>query len=244
MSPFINPAKFGRVNLTEWRGYAPHYTEAIWPDVLPSSPQHYGDISFHGRTHPEIIYVALERYTRCNDVVWDCFAGGGTTIDVCEHMGNRCIANDINPTRSSIIKADSRVWKPDEPVDMVICHPPYMDIIPWEGEGTLAVNSLEAFLEGMEQVFDNIYTALKPGHVLVLIVGQVYKNSEMYALDLELWPRLWDRFRLLGRVVRGFGETKGGATSGARNENLWRVRRFKYGIWSLGIDVVLWLQKI
>lgn len=83
----------------------------------------------------------------------------------------------------------------------------------------------------------------KGWHVLVLIVGVVYKDGEMLCLDYHLHNLLPD-FRLLGRIVRPFGETKGGATSGKRNENLWHYRRLKYGIWELNQDVILFLQKV
>ena len=105
---FVNPAKFGRIDPANWRDYEDHYTLPIWPDRLPSKPSDYG-LPFHGRTHPEIIRVALQRYTKPGDVVWDPMAGGGTTIDVCEEFGCRCIATDINPVRSEIVERDAKL---------------------------------------------------------------------------------------------------------------------------------------
>lgn len=200
---YVNPAEFGRINSKDWRQYEDHYTQSLWPDKLPSKPADYGDNSFHGRTHPEIIFVALDRYTKPGDIVWDCFAGSGTTIDVCEEMGNVCIANDIIPVRNDIIKADSRYWHPEQPVDMVICHPPYLDVIPY-GEGyneTLAVSSISDWCYGMCDVISNIGNTLKLDHVLVLIVGSVYRDSRTYMLDCEIY-RYLSNYRVLGRVVR------------------------------------------
>ncbi len=244
---YVNPAEFGRIDPKDWRQYADHYTQSLWPDVLPSSPSDYGDKDFHGRTHPEIIFVALDRYTKPGDIVWDCFAGSGTTIDVCKEMHNKCIANDIVPTRSDIKEADSRLWRPAYPirntVDLVICHPPYLDIVDYPGDGTLATDSIREWRRGMQHVLDNITSALKMHHVLVIIVGEVYRDSRTYMLDCELYPFL-DSYRVLGRVVRKFGESKGGASGGKKNENLWKYRRLKYGIWELGLDIVLFLQKV
>jgi hypothetical protein len=238
----INPASFGRIDPANWRDVPSHFISSIWPAKLPSKPANYGSNSFPGRTHPDIVKVALERYTKPGDVVWDCFAGSGTTIDCCEEYGNICVANDVTPTRSDIVKADSMSWHPYCDVDLVIAHPPYMGIIDYQ-DGWLSTNDLGRYLVGMMNVFNNIDSVLKDWHVLVLIAGVVYHKQEMVCLDYHL-HNLLPNYRLLGRVVRPYGETKGGATAGARNENLWRYRRIKYGIWSLNQDVILFLQKL
>lgn len=237
----VNPAKFGRINLAEWRTYPDFYTTSLWPAQLVSRPSDYGDNAFHGRTHPDIIKVALERYTTSNDVVWDPFAGSGTTIDVCREFDNPCIANDVNPTRPDIIKADSRFWKPDIPVDLVICHPPYMHIIDYKDEN-LSTPDLTLYKTSMAAVLGNVYAALNDNRILVLIVGTLWHQQRLICLDCELMPLL-QNFRLLGRIVRPYGETKGGLSGGKRNENLWRYRRLKYGIWSLNQDIVMFFQK-
>lgn len=238
-----NPAKFGRIDPKDWREYDEIYTRPIWPAKLPHSPADYGDSTFHGRTHPDVIWVAMERYTKPGDVVWDCMAGGGTTVDVCEALDNTCIATDLIPARSDIQQADALTWSPSMMVDMVICHPPYLDIVEWEHPGTLAIGDVSIWNDMMGRVLDNVSQSLKMWHVLVLIVGQVYTGQQTIMLDAELLPYIKRNYRVLGRVIRPFGETKGGATAGAQNENLWRFRRLKYGIWGLGIDTVLFLQR-
>lgn len=244
---YVNPAEFGRIDPKEWREYGDHYTQSLWPDKLPSSPADYGNNDFHGRTHPEIVFVALDRYTKPGDLVWDCFAGSGTTIDVCEKMGNQWIANDITPTGPEIIKADSRTWYPGcpapLPVDLVVCHPPYMSAIPYPGKHSLATKNIVEWCDAMSAVISNITKVLKLWHVLVVIVGEVYEGGNTYMLDCELYKYLSD-YRVLGRVVIRYGESKGGATGGKKNENLWKYRRLKYGIWELGLDIVLFLQKV
>lgn len=244
---FPNPAQFGRLNPADFKDIPDHYTKAIWLDNLPSSPANYGSNSFHGRTHPDIIKVAIDRYTKPGDIVWDCFGGSGTTLDVCIEKDVYCIANDINPSREDIVPRDSRYWNPSHigyagVIDLVICHPPYMDIIKYNDSDGLSTADLIEFKDSMSMVFDNIREALSTGRIMVLIIGTVYKDSRVLCLDYELMSLLQD-FRLLGRVIRTFGETKGGKTAGNKNENLWKYRRLKYGIWELGQDVVLFLQK-
>lgn len=239
---FINPAKFGRIKLSEWRLYPDFYTLSLWPEKLVSRPTDYGDNMFPGRTHPDIIKVALERYTKPGDVVWDCFAGSGTTIDVCRELNNTCIANDLIPVRPDIIKADSRYWSPDVAVDMVVCHPPYMHIVDY-ADHNLSIPDLDLYKTNMKAVFDNVYNALNAHRMLVLIVGTLWHQNKLICLDYELMQLLQHKFRLMGRIVRPFGETKGGRTGGKRNENLWKYRRLKYGLWALNQDIVMFFQK-
>lgn len=248
-----NPAKFGRIDPKDWANYPEHYTVSLWPANLPSSPKDYGDNQFHGRTHPEIIITMMNRYTKPGDLVYDPFAGSGTTIDVCKELDNKVIATDINPYRDDIIKADARLWQSwmaEDEVDLAVVHPPYMGIVDYGEEGGLCTYNLNQYLKSMDDVLRNISRLLKSGRVCVLIVGMLYADvgdgyKQVVCLDMELFPTLMHYgFRLLGRIIREFGETKGGATAGKKNENLWRYRRLRYGLWSLEYDVVLVLQKV
>lgn len=240
----MNPASLGRLDPKKWKEYPLHYTQDLWPADLPSKPAKYGSNDFHGRTHPEIIKVACLRYTKPGDVVWDMMAGSGTTIDVCAELGNRCIASDLFPTRPDIIQADARYALPTEMVDLAVVHPPYMSIIDYKDDG-LSTDNLSLWRYNMELIFDGIWAALKPSHVAVVIVGVLYSSvlKEVVCLDHEVMQLTCGNFRLLGRVVRSYGETKGGATAGKKNENMWTYRRLKYGLWSLSQDTILWLQR-
>lgn len=241
---YINPASFGRIDPKDWKKYPAFYTESIWPADLPSKPGDYGNNEFHGRTHPDIIKVALDRYTKPGDRVWDVFGGSGTTIDVCREYGNECIAYDVKPTRPDIIKADSRIAQPPLNIDLVVCHPPYMNIIDY-GDEELSTDDWTRYTDNMYLVMDNITRALKDWHVLVIIIGVVWVNGEMVCLDYDMADLAYTfHYRLLGRIIRPFGETKGGKTAGAKNTNLWKYRRLKYGIWELGQDVVQFWQKV
>jgi len=63
-------------------------------------------------------------------------------------------------------------------------------------------------------------------------------------LDSLLYPLFSSYFRLLGRVMRPFGETKGGKVAkGNKNRNLWKYRHLKSGLWFIDMDVVCFWQK-
>ena len=70
---------------------------------------------------PCIIFVLLD------GLVVDPMAGGGTTLDVCQSMGRRCLAYDLEPSRPDIHHHDIRAGFPAAAVgcDLIFCDPPY-----------------------------------------------------------------------------------------------------------------------
>lgn len=225
-------------------------THSIWLskngdfDLLKVSD--FGQKEFHGRFHPEIPYQMMLRYTEQGDLVWDCFAGGGTTIDVGKLLGRRVVANDIFPTRPEIIKKDSRVWHPAEQVDLVILHPPYWKMIKFSEDQRDLCNcdTSSGFIESIGWVIEQVCAVLKPKHYMALVISDVYTGGEQVPLGSLCYPRIVEKgFRLKGKIVKDFGETKGSATTNARTKNLWRYRAVKSGFWELGIDEIWVYQK-
>lgn len=245
----MNPARFGRLSSTDWRTIPAFYTQDLWPAKLPHSPADYGSNEFHGRTHPDVIFAAVERYTKPGDVVYDPFAGSGTTIDVCKETGNPVIAYDINPIRPDILQGDARKIVPEGFAQLAICHPPYIGMVAYDNCDMC--KSHEAWKRGMHDVIDNIYMMLENERVIVFILGVLYVDAgagynEVICLDYEVLETLYNCFggRLMGRIVRPYGESKGTSKTNARNENLWRYRRLAGGYWALSLDVVLFWQKL
>ena len=76
---------------------------------------------------PAIVAHALHYYTLPDALVVDPMAGGGTTLDVCQSMGRRCLAYDLHPARPEIRPHDIRHGFPAEAAgcDLIFCDPPY-----------------------------------------------------------------------------------------------------------------------
>ena len=74
-----------------------------------------------------IVAHALHYFTPPGGLVVDPMAGGGTTLDVCQSMGRRCLAYDLDPARPEIIRHDIRNGFPAETIgcDLIFCDPPY-----------------------------------------------------------------------------------------------------------------------
>src|SRR4051794_2970356 len=75
--------------------------------------QHYGDRVqgdplYKGATPSYIIWNLLRRYTKEKELVVDCFAGSGTTLDVARDLNRRALGYDVHPTRKDIFRVDAR----------------------------------------------------------------------------------------------------------------------------------------
>lgn len=196
----------------------------------------FGDNGFHGRTHPAICYMAIQRLTVPGDLVYVPFSGSGTEIDVCQRYGRRVIGIDLNPRRPDIRKGDATRFRLEEKARLIIAHPPYEDVVLFSN-GT---NDLSKRGTRYEQLVsscaDMFFENLVSGGYLVLIIGDTYHDGREWPLDY-IWYSHLVKFDLIGRIVRNFGETKSGMFG--KNKNLWKYRLLKNKRFKLANDFVL-----
>ena len=238
----------GEIDAVAWRTYPDWLLGPFWVgDFCPNlKPADYGSNDFHGRFHPAIPWLAMRRFTKPTDVVWDCFAGSGTTLDVGNEMDRIVIASDLHPCRDDILQWDASIEYPgDAIVDLGIMHPPYAGIVDYNCPMS-SVENVDDFVSEFVPCMESMNAALKVGHVLVLIIGEIWKDGELWPLEYDLDRLIRHHFyyRCIGRIVKDFGETKGGAISGSgKDANLWKYRLLKWGYFRNGIDTILFYQK-
>jgi DNA modification methylase len=152
----------------------------IWNSAKGDNNSHFG--------HFPLVFMKnlLYYHTQPFDLVYDPFAGSGTTIDACRQMYRQCMASDRNPDKSrpEIFEHDIVQGLPDglPKPDMVFLDPPY-----WiQAEGLysdspkdLANMSLDNFYASMNKLFDNIYDRLINKIALVIQPTQ-YKNDMQF----------------------------------------------------------------
>jgi hypothetical protein len=234
----------GEIDPKEWREVPDWLLGPFWIDKFCDlNTKDYGSNEFHGRFHPAIPWLAMKRFTKPGDTVWDPFSGSGTTLDVGNELGRKVIATDLHTTRDDILKKDVRFWIPDTMIDLGIMHPPYWNIIDYDDSMSQA-ESLSGFVNEFERCFLNMHKVLKPGHILVLVIGEIFKDGTLYPLeyDLDMLIGCYE-YRRVGRIVKDFGETKGGKSGGGQSANLWKYRLLKWGYFRIGIDTILFYQK-
>ena len=66
-------------------------------DVWPFRHDRAFGIPHPGSIPPAIVAHTLHYFTAPGGLVVDPMAGGGTTLDVCQSMGRRCLAYDLPP---------------------------------------------------------------------------------------------------------------------------------------------------
>lgn len=164
--------------------------------------QHYGDAvqgdpNYKGATPSYIIWNLLQRYTKEKDLVVDCFAGSGTTLDVARDLSRRALGYDVHPTRKDIFRVDARKLPPEltGKVDFVFIDPPYSTHIDYGDDprdiGKLDVSKGPQYYDAMTQVFREIYRVLKPGRHMGLYVSDSFvKGEAFHPIGFELFSRL------------------------------------------------------
>ncbi|MDR9756946.1 MAG: DNA methyltransferase [Thermoanaerobacterales bacterium] len=169
-------------------GYEPQvYT--IWN--FTNRDERFG-IKHPGNLPAGILFNILYYYSQQGDIVVDPMAGGGVTIDVCQHMKRTCIAFDDAPVRKDITKHNAvKKWPlENNSVSLVFIDPPYWKQKKgeYQGKNDIAKLELDDFNKAMTAVFQNAYAVLKPGGVLAVIVGPTQSNGKVYdhALDFAV----------------------------------------------------------
>lgn len=174
----------------------------------PASLQHFdvwsfqkaaddaGQGSYFGRMPAQVVENLLWFYTETGQIVFDPFAGGGTTIDVAKRMGRRVWASDLNPSTPNlpIHKHDITTgWPEGAPakVDFVLLDPPY-----WKQAAgryselpeDLGNMDIDAFRVAWANTVANCIDHLRDGGFLAYIISPSVDGERVvdHALDMYL----------------------------------------------------------
>ena len=143
-------------------------------DVWPFRHDHAFGIPHPGAIPPGIIAHALYYFTPPGGLVVDPMAGGGTTADVCQSMGRRCLAYDLHPTRPDIQPYDIRKGFPPEAsgCDLIFCDPPYHTMLAqkYAADG-IASAPLSEWISFLHQLARHAIDTLRPGGYLALLLA-------------------------------------------------------------------------
>jgi ParB-like chromosome segregation protein Spo0J len=127
-----------------------------------------------GSIPPALVAHTLHYYTSPDALVVDPMAGGGTTLDVCQSMGRRCLAYDLHPTRPEIRAHDIRQGFPPEAVgcDLVFCDPPYHTMLARQyARDSVATAPLSDWMSFLHDLARHAFQALRPGGYLALLLA-------------------------------------------------------------------------
>jgi len=168
-----------------------------------------GDNNSHFGHFPKLFMKNLLYYhTQPFDLIYDPFAGSGTTIDACREMFRKCVVSDLKPDKSrpEIFEHDITTGLPDDlpKPDMVFLDPPY-----WiqargkysDSEKDLANMSLDDFYKTMNHLFDEI-SDRKISKIALVISPTQYSNNLVFEDHILKFDKmLHDKYEIEMRYI-------------------------------------------
>ena len=165
------------------------------------------DAKYRGNFSSFIAKNLILRYSKENDLVFDQFVGGGTTLIECKFNYCNAIEIDINPNAVEIRKqkllfnvnneplvnvyegnATSLNEVKDNSIDLICKHPPYADIIHYSENiaDDLSLLPTKPFFGQMEEVTKECYRVLKKNKFCAIVMGDTRKNGMVQPLGFDV----------------------------------------------------------
>ncbi len=240
--------KFNDLNLKDWKNIDIDVNSLWLIDKRKNSGKHQN--IYHGNFIPQIPNQLIRRYTKEKETVFDVFLGSGTTLFEAELLNRNIIGSDINREIISYVKSKREnnfssfidvcdVTNSNEvdnfikqafkqlnidSVEFIIMHPPYLNIIQFTSENRDLSNikDLKTFIKKFIKVVDNTLKYLKKNRYFALILGDIYKNSEVVPLSFYAMDAIKRNFKtkLKGIIVKNIEGNRGKIKTGG----IWRYR--------------------
>lgn len=109
-------------------------------------------------------------------------------------------------------------------VQFVLMHPPYMDIVKFtENENDLSqIDNIDSFIDKFKIICENSLKHLEKNRYFAIVIGDVYKNSEVIPLGFYCMDMIKRNFKvkLKGTIVKNIEGNRGKLGVGG----IWRYR--------------------
>ncbi len=245
--------------------------DSLWMiDKRDSSGKHAN--VYHGNFVPQIPNNLIRRYTQEGDVVLDMFLGGGTTLFECETLKRNFIGFDINdeiieyvqskmtadcPIQyyinncditdtekvSAHIESELSTLQKDK-LDFFISHPPYLDIVKFTDKpcDLSAISDVDVFIEKYTTAIANVYKYLAPNKYFAIVIGDVYKKSEVVPLAFYVMNAIKQHFdvKMKGIIIKNIEGNKGKLGV----NNIWHARALRSDYYIFKHEYIFVFKKI
>jgi hypothetical protein len=157
-----------------------------YPDRGP-----WGSASYRGNCSGYLIRDLLTHYRPTS--LLEVFAGGGTGRDVARDLGYASSTHlDLNPAWGGWNALTDEV---PEGAEFAFLHPPYHSIIPYSGaewgdrahpDDLSRCGSYDEFITKLDAVNAKVFSSLRRGGRMAVLVGDVRRSGEFFSLQHDL----------------------------------------------------------
>jgi DNA modification methylase len=216
---------------SKWKEYSHQYYlgfYSVWPVTRRHDPFFEVNGTIYSGCSPLIVPInCILRYTKENELVLDPFVGSGTTLVACGMLRRFGIGVDINPEaekakekrfnavrkkdpslavwlgKQKFIQGDSRELSfiEDASVDLIIAHPPYLDMMDYGEKGTY--RDIKEFTSSLGDNFKEMLRVLKPGRFCCMQIGP-YAGKHLPLHHLAHESALKSGFEFVDEIVLAF----------------------------------------
>jgi len=242
--------KYNNLDLKNWKELDIN-VDSLWLISERDKSGKHANV-YHGNFIPQIPNQLIRRYTKENELILDPFLGSGTTLFECEKLNRKFIGFDINSeiieyVNSQMLHSNFNDFEINEcdvtneklfiplieksiknlnsrKVQFVIMHPPYMDIVKFTNkkEDLSQISNLSEFVKIFLKAVNNSIEYLEKNRYFAIVIGDVYKNSEVIPLGFYVLDAIKRNFKtkLKGIIVKNIEGNRGKLGKGG----IWKYR--------------------
>jgi DNA modification methylase len=167
---------------------------------------------YRGNFAPQVPRNLIEMYSQEGDSILDPMVGGGTTLIEAKLTARHALGVDINPdaiklseeslnfnhhpfTKQKVMIGDARnlSFLKDNSFDLIITHPPYMNIIRYSDGNIPAdlsnISNLTKFCDEIEIIAKELFRVLKPDKYCAILIGDTRKGKHFVPLAFNVMQR-------------------------------------------------------
>lgn len=167
---------------------------------------------YRGNFAPQIARNIIEMYSEKGDSILDPMVGAGTTLIEARLLARNALGMDINPEAIELTKQALRFkhhppseqkvkvgdardlsFLKDNSFDLILTHPPYMNIIRYSDgkiEADLSnISSVPRFCDEIEKIARELFRVLKPDKYCAILVGDTRKGKHYVPLAFGVMQR-------------------------------------------------------
>jgi ParB family chromosome partitioning protein len=245
------------LDATRWKEYSRQYYlqfYSVWPVTRRHDPFFGVNGTIYPGCFPLVVPInCILRYTKESELVLDPFAGSATTLVACAMLRRYGIGVDINPEaeqakekrfrivrekdpslldwlgKQKFVQGDSRSLSfiPDSSVDLVIAHPPYLDMMDY-GKGTYT--SINEYTRFLENTLKEMMRVLKPSRFCCMQIGPyAAKHLPLHYIAYECALKVG--FEFMDEIVLAFLADYVGYSSSASGRDTPIVHKEAFAKW-------------